>query len=94
MDHIVIHLPFPISVNAAYVNNNKGRGRGRFKSKKLRQWLDDCDRMVQWVRPRNVVDETLQKLASGYRPRQPAADVLHVGNVGVDQLVIFGVKKP
>jgi crossover junction endodeoxyribonuclease RusA len=49
MDHIVIHLPFPISVNAAYVNNNKGRGRGRFKSKKLRQWLDDCDRMVQWA---------------------------------------------
>ncbi len=33
-----IHLPFPISVNAMYANN-QGQGRGRFKTKRYKAWI-------------------------------------------------------
>ena len=47
-----IRLPFPVSVNAMYLNN-KGRGRGRIASPELRAWKEQAgwELKAQRVKP-------------------------------------------
>ena len=42
------------------------------------------------MRPRNIVDEALQKLRRGDRAGKAAAGVLDVGHIVIDDLVVFG----
>src|SRR5688500_14485649 len=43
--------------------------------------------------PWGFIDETLEELCRGNRARVTAAGVLHVGEFGIDQLVVFGTKR-
>ena len=45
------------------------------------------------MRPRRFVDEALQELCRGDRARVAAAGILHVGEFGIDQLVVFGPER-
>src|SRR5512132_128814 len=41
------------------------------------------------MRPRRLADEALEELRGGDRAGAAVADVLHIGNVGLDDLVVF-----
>lgn len=41
---IVLELPLPPSVNAAFANRRRGKGRGRIKTRAYRSWIDQADR--------------------------------------------------
>ncbi len=43
---MILKLPIPPSVNAAYANNKRGRGRGRYKTAKYKAWLEAADGML------------------------------------------------
>ena len=45
------------------------------------------------MRPRRVVDETLQELRRGDRTAVAPAGILHVGELRVDHLVVFGTER-
>ena len=45
------------------------------------------------MRPGRAVDETLEELRRGDRAAMAAAGVLHVGELGIDQLVVFGAER-
>lgn len=41
---MIINLPVPPSINAAYANRKGGKGRGRVKTGAYWRWLDQADR--------------------------------------------------
>jgi len=41
MTTLVLHLPFPVSVNAMYANN-RGGGKGRYPTKKYKDWKQEA----------------------------------------------------
>jgi len=45
------------------------------------------------MRPRRLVDEALKKLRGGDRAGMAAAGVFHVGEFGIDQLVVFRAER-
>src|SRR5215471_10449009 len=44
------------------------------------------------MRPMRLADEALQQLRGGDRAAEAAAGILHVGELGIDHLVVFGPK--
>jgi len=42
----VFHLPYPISVNDMFANNN-GRGRGRYPTKEYRAWKVHAEKAIR-----------------------------------------------
>src|SRR6185369_9694399 len=45
------------------------------------------------MRPGRAVDEALEELRRGDRAAMAAAGVFHVGELGIDQLVVFGAER-
>jgi Holliday junction resolvase RusA-like endonuclease len=48
-----IRLPFPVSINAMYLNN-RGRGRGRIASPELRAWKEQAGWELHVQKPKPV----------------------------------------
>lgn len=84
---VTLHLPFPISVNAAYANG--GSKRGRHKTARYNAWIAEASLHVRDIHRQNIGAYQLAICLEA--PDRRARDIGNLEKVVQDFLVMHGV---
>lgn len=84
---VTLHLPFPISINAAYANG--GNKRGRHKTARYNTWIAEASLHVRDSHRRNIGPYQIAICLEA--PDRRARDIGNLEKVLSDFLVMHGV---
>ncbi len=87
---MILKLPIPPSVNAAYANNKSGKGRGRYKTAKYKAWVIEADKMLL-TQKRGLVPVSGPAMVVVKLPMKMRGDVSNRIKVPEDFLVSRGL---
>jgi hypothetical protein len=87
---MILKLPIPPSINAAYGNNKRGRGKGRYKTKVYKDWLIEADQWA-WAQWRKLDIVTGPAMVCIKLPMKMRGDISNRIKVAEDFLVSRGL---